>query len=86
MCSGYRKGPDEDDEFWDVYNLYWRVHILISFLLFNIVLLWIPATTAFVIVMLNTMEDVEFFSDELPKLEGCISAYNVKEAIDKASG
>lgn len=86
MCSGYRKGPDEDDGFWEVYNLYWRSHLMITMIILTIMLLWIPAITAFVRVMLNTMEDVSFFRDELPKLEGCVDAYNVKEAIDKASG
>ena len=40
MCSGYRKGPDEDDGFWEVYNMYWRTHIVISMCLAVIVALF----------------------------------------------
>ena len=52
MCSGYKKGPDEDDGFWEVYNLFWRVHVVISLGILAILLLWIPATYAFVMLML----------------------------------
>jgi hypothetical protein len=44
-------------------------------------LLFIPVTYEFVMVMLATMSDVKFFQDELPKLDGCIDDFNVKEAI-----
>jgi hypothetical protein len=48
MCSGYRKGPVEDDGFWEVYNLYYRTHMVITLLLFIIMILWIPALYDFV--------------------------------------
>ena len=84
MCSGIKKGPDEDDGFWEVYNLFWRSHIFITMVLVIVMLLWIPACYAFVWVLLDTLADVRFFQDELPKLEGCIDAFNVNETIDKA--
>ena len=83
MCSGYRKGPDEDDGFWEVYNLYYRTHMVITLLLFIILVLWVPALYEFIMVLLTTYEEVDFFKNSLPKLSGCIDAYNVKEAIDK---
>lgn len=61
ICSGCRKGPDEDDGFWEVYNLFWRTHIVITMVLLTVMLLWIPAVYAFVIVLLDTMADVKFF-------------------------
>jgi len=63
MCSGYRKGPDEDDGFWEVYNLYWRVHTVITLFLFVILVLWIPALYEFIMVTLTTMEEVDFFKE-----------------------
>ena len=84
MASGYRKGPDEDDGFWEVYNLSWRVNNLITLCLLVITILWLPTTIAFSKIMLATMADVTFFRDDLPKLDGCIDSYNIKEAIDQA--
>lgn len=47
-----------------------------------ITILWLPTTIAFSKIMLATMADVTFFRDDLPKLDGCIDSYNIKEAID----
>ena len=54
------------------------VIIMSIMIILTIMLLWIPAITAFVRVMLNTMEDVSFFRDELPKLEGCVDRAALK--------
>lgn len=59
--SGYQKGIDEDDGFWENYNRWWRTHLLISFSLFVILVLSIPITYEFVITMFETMDDIEFF-------------------------
>ena len=84
MSSGYRKGPDEDDGFWEVYNMQWRLHILITLSLLVITIMWVPTTIAYARLMTATMADVKFFRDDLPKLDGCIDDYNIKEAIDQA--
>ena len=81
MFSGYRKGVDEDDGFWENYWSYQRSHFVISCMLFVILLLYIPVTYEFVTMMLSTMEDVRFFQDDLPILAGCIDEFNVTEAI-----
>ena len=49
-----------------------------------ITILWVPTSIQFVFTMLTTMKDVEFFRDDLPKIDGCIDEYNIKEAIDTA--
>ena len=44
----------------------------------------VPVTYEFVMVMLATMEDITFFEIDLPKLQGCIDDYDLKEALDSS--
>lgn len=61
IMSGYRNGPDEDDGFWEVYNEYSSTHVFISLLLLTILFLSVPMTIEYVLVMLDTMDDKDFF-------------------------
>ena len=81
VMSGYKKGYNEEDGFWEVYDEYRRMALIVSLLLFAIMLLSVPFTYEVIMVMLETMKDVEFFKNSMPKLEGCIDEYNIKEAL-----
>ena len=61
IMSGYRNGPDEDDGFWEVYNAYHSTHMFITLLLFTILILSVPMTIEYVLVMLDTIDDKNFF-------------------------
>lgn len=82
--SSYVKGQNEDDGFWEVYNMQWRLHLLINLSLLVILVLWLPALIAYSTLMLATMEDERFFRNDLPKLDGCMDAYSIKEALNEA--
>lgn len=84
MCSGYRKGPDEEDGFWEVYNLYVRTHMVITLFIIIILILWIPTIIIIIKLFVYTLNDVKFFRDDLPKLDGCINEFSIKEALDNA--
>ena len=81
VVSGYKKGINEEDGFWEVYDEYRRTALIVSLMLFAIILLSVPFTYEVIMVMLETMKDVEFFKNSMPKLEGCIDEYNIKEAL-----
>ena len=59
--SGYQKGIDEDDGFWENYNRWTKSHLFISLSLLVILALSAPISYEFVITMLETMKDKEFF-------------------------
>ena len=70
--SGWRKGPDEDDGFWEVYDSYRNTHILITVLMFGFMCLSVPIQIEYTFVLLDTLKDKEFFQLEMPKLESCM--------------
>ena len=61
IMSGYRNGPDEDDGFWEVYDSYSTMHFVISLLLFVLLGLSVPITVEYTFVMLDTLDDKNFF-------------------------
>ena len=79
--SGYKKGYNEDDGFWEVYDEYRRMAVIMTMLLSTIMLLSVPFTYEVIMVMLETMKDVDFFKNSMPELDGCIDDYNIKEAL-----
>ena len=81
-CSGYRKGIEEDDGFWENYNRYRVFNWLITLSLFAILVLSVPVTYEFVIVMLETIDELQFFQDKMPLLDGCLDDFSIKKAID----
>ena len=81
MISGFKNGPDEDDGFWEVYDSHWRTAIFMSVILTAIGVLSVPISYEYTMVMLETMEDEKFTKTDLPKLEGCIDDYNIKEIL-----
>ena len=81
VMSGWRKGYNEDDGFWEVYDLYRRSAILMTIMLTAIIILSVPFTYEVVMVMLETMGDIDFFKNTMPELEGCIDDFNIKEAL-----
>jgi len=82
IMSGWRKGFNEDDGFWEVYDLYRRTAIVVTMLLTTIMVLSVPFTYEAINVMLETIGDVDFFKTTMPKLEGCMEEYNIKEALE----
>ena len=66
MCSGYRKGPREDDGFWEVYNLHFRSHILLTASLVVVSLLWIAPIIIYITATMTTFDEVRFFEADLP--------------------
>ena len=70
--SGWRKGPDEDDGFWEVYDSYRSTHILITVFLFVMFCLNIPIGLEYYRVTRATYDDKLFFENEMPKLDGCV--------------
>lgn len=81
MISGFKNGPDEDDGFWEVYDLHWRTAIFLTTLLQIIMVLSIPISYEYVVVMLETIQDEQFMKTDMPKIAGCIDDYNTKEAL-----
>ena len=81
VMSGYKKGYNEDDGFWEVYDEYRRTAFIMTLLLLAIMILSVPFTYEVIMVMLDTLEDVDFFKNSMPKLDGCIDDYNIKEAL-----
>ena len=81
VMSGYKKGYNEEDGFFEVYDEYRRTALIVSLMLLAIMLLSGPFTYEVIMVMLETMKDVDFFKNSMPKLEGCIDEYNIKEAL-----
>lgn len=79
--SGWRKGPDEDDGFWEVYDSYRNTHYLIAVFLFMLMCLSVPIGLEFSLVLLDTLKDQDFFHNEMPKLEGCVDEQAVKEIL-----
>ena len=79
--SGYKKGYNEDDGFWEVYDEYRRMAVIMTMLLSTIMVLSVPFTYEVIMVMLETMKDVDFFKNSMPELDGCIDDYNIKEAL-----
>ena len=72
VLSGWKKGYNEDDGFWEVYDEYRRTAIIMTLMTTAIMILSIPFTYEVVMVMIETMEDIEFFKTSMPKLDGCI--------------
>lgn len=79
--SGWRKGPDEDDGFWEVYDSYRNTHILMTVFLIGIMCLSVPIQLEYTFVLLDTLKDKDFFHVELPKLDGCVDEESVKEVL-----
>jgi len=79
--SGWRKGYNEDDGFWEVYDLYRRTAIILTMLLTAVMILSIPFTYEVVMLMIETMSEIEFFKNTMPKLETCMDEYNIKEVL-----
>ena len=79
--NGFMKGNNEDDGFWEFYDLWRRTAVIMTLMLTAIMVLSIPFTYEIVFIMLDTMSDIDFFKNTLPKLEGCIDEYNIKEVI-----
>ena len=52
-----------------------------TLMLTTVMILSIPFTYEVVFVMLDSMSDIEFFKNTLPKLEGCMDEYNIKEVL-----
>ena len=84
-CGGWAKGVDEEDGFWEIYDSFSSSNLLISLALFAILILSAPVTYEFVMVMLNTMEDLEFAKNELPKIDGCLDQYVTTEVLARAN-
>ena len=81
VLSGWKKGYNEDDGFWEVYDEYRRSAMIMTLMLLAIMILSIPFTYEVVMVMIETLDDIEFFKNAMPKLDGCIDDYNIKEAL-----
>ena len=46
-----------------------------------VMILSIPFTYEVVMLMIETMSEIEFFKNTMPKLETCMDEYNIKEVL-----
>lgn len=84
-CGGWAKGVDEEDGFWEIYDSWTTSNLLITLALLVVLVLSAPVTLEFVTVMLNTMEDLEFAKNELPKIDGCLDLYVTTEVLARSN-
>ena len=58
-----------------------RTHVFIAVMNFAVSLLWAMPTYVAVNALLDSIGDVQFFENELPKLQGCIDDANLSEVL-----
>ena len=83
IFAGWRKSPDPEDTFCDNYTSFWRANLAIQICIVILYGLTCPVLYEYVMLMIETMGDLDFLKNELPKLDGCISPLNVEQVIRK---